>query len=359
MKRPVIAIEKGEKVFIPRKYRRIHNLCAIIYDQLTEIYKNDNYKSLQFSAFEFKDGDVDIEKLKEESIHALDWLKNNNRNEEIELVLTKHIVLALVSDFINFIFESMHCAKRGKLTVAYALLRKPLTDELLLLEQILSNRTDFINKLFHSGNPEDYDPSNKNVDKLKIIKNALTKLDVPFFQDYEFIHELRYDKASDMGINGITNHALHIVTKDRNYRTEEQNLNFIFSQKDDMERYYWQYYFVVPYLLIYAVCIIDKILFSILTDDDNQCLSIVKHFRRYVGFVLFTEYRSGKRINGVFKTISNGVNLTCPKCKNHLTINRADYILFFETELIVCPNCLINILNKENVKVIGNAIGMV
>ncbi|WP_462394128.1 hypothetical protein [Alistipes indistinctus] len=356
--RPILAIEKGEKVFIPRKYRKIHNLCAIIYDQLTEIYTEKNYKALFYTVFNFDQNDVNIDQLKNEGIHVLDWLKINNRNEDIELALTKQIVPALVSDFINFIFESMHCAKRGKMTVAYALLRKPLTDELLILEQILLDRTTFIDKLFHSGNPEDYDPSRKDIDKKEIIKNILDILDNPFFEDYEFIYDLRYNKASPMGINGISNHALHIVTRDRNYKTENQNLNFIFSQEEDMARYYMQYYFVVPYLLIYAVSIIDKILFSILTDEDNQNLSIVKQFRRYIGFILFTEYNTGKKLNVAFKGISKGLTLICPKCKSQLVMDRADFNLFFETEIIICPNCLINILTQENVKAISKAFDL-
>ncbi|WP_418409172.1 hypothetical protein [Alistipes sp.] len=354
--RPTLVIEKGEKVFIPCKYRKIHNLCAIIYDQLTEIYKEKNYKPLFSTVFEFKDGDVDIDQLKKENIHILDWLKINNRNEEIELALTKHIVPALVSDFLNFIFESMHCAKRGKMTVAYALLRKPLTDELLILEQILLDRKAFIDKLFHSGNPEGYDPSSRNINKQEIIKNVLTVLDIPFYQDPEFIYDLRYNKASPEGINGISNHALHIVTRDRNYKTENQNLNFIFSQEDDMARYYMQYYFVVPYLLIYSVSIIDRILFSILNDEDNENLRVVKQFRRYIGFILFTEYSTGKRINAAFKDISRGLMLTCPRCEKQLPIDRADCKFFFETEIILCPHCFINILTKENIKVIRNTL---
>ena len=69
--RPTLVIEKGEKVFIPRKYRKIHNLCAIIYDQLTEIYKEKNYKPLFSTDFEFKDGDVDIDQLKKENIQSV------------------------------------------------------------------------------------------------------------------------------------------------------------------------------------------------------------------------------------------------------------------------------------------------
>lgn len=70
------------------------------------------------------------------------------KNKDLELILTKHIILSITSDFINFVFESLYCAKRGKITVAYALIRKPFTDELLILEQLLYNRSDFIYRFF-------------------------------------------------------------------------------------------------------------------------------------------------------------------------------------------------------------------
>ena len=47
--------------------------------------------------------------------------------------------MSVLADFVNFTFESLSCAMRGKMAVAFALLRKPFTDELLIFEQILDN----------------------------------------------------------------------------------------------------------------------------------------------------------------------------------------------------------------------------
>jgi len=357
---PILAIYKNEEVPLPTKYHKINNLCAIIYDQLTEIYKESNYNELLETSLEFGENTQYIEQLKKGEIHPLDWLKKNELNPEIELVLTKQIILAVASDFINFMFESMYNAKRGKMTVAYALLRKPLTDELLIFEQILGDKSDFINRFFHKGNPEDYDPSDRDLNKLKIIENAINKTRLPIFPSSEFIYDLRYNKKCDYGINGISNHALHIVTRDRNYKTSNQNFNFVFSQHDDIERYYEHYYNLVPYLLIYSVSIIDEIVFGILKDEDNQNLRTVKEFRRFVGLILLTEYTSisRKRKNKkIFKELSKELVLTCPKCKAKNVIERADCELFFETEVFLCTKCFENLLSTiESVKTIENAL---
>lgn len=350
-------ILENEKVFIPKKFYKVNDLCAIIYDQLTEIYKEKNYKPLLKTSVKFKDSHIDIDKLESGELHMLDWLKKNELNEEIELVLTKHILLAVVSDFINFIFESMHCAKRGKMTVAYALLRKPFNDELLILEQLLTDRKNFIIKFFHIGDPDGYDPSDKKLDKKRIISESINKIRANQFLSPDLIYDLRYNKAFEAGINGYTNQALHIVTKDRNYKTTEQNFNFVFSQKEDMQSYFNNYYFVVPHLLIYAVSVIDEIIFSLLTDKDNQAIRTIKEFRRMIGFILFTEYTkvTNKTKNKkIFKSISEVLEIECPECKHKNNLDRDDCILFFETEIFICVKCYSNLLTTmKSVEIIG------
>lgn len=162
----MIYIKEKEKVNLPKKYHKINNVCAFIYDQLTEIFAENTYKGLLSTKFNvqpnlmtsFKDG----------TIHPLDLLKQHQLDDELTTILTKHITMSIVSDMVNFIYESFSCAKKGKMTVAYALLRKPFTDELLILEQLLYDPKDFINRFFHSGNIEEYDPSLANIDKKKM-----------------------------------------------------------------------------------------------------------------------------------------------------------------------------------------------
>lgn len=353
-----LTIENGEKIFLPKKYHKINNLCAIIYDQLTEIYKDLNYEDLKKTDIKFKGNERLLNELRAGYINALDWLKLNEMNSEIEVVLTKQILLSIVSDFINFMFESMHCAKRGKVIVAYALLRKPLTDELLILEQLLGNRTEFINKFFHSGNPDDYDPSNKNIDKKTIIEQAIKKLRIGIFTSSDFIYDLRYNKSFEAGINGISNHALHIVTKDKNYKTSNQSLNFVFDQKEKFDRYYKHYYELVPYLLLYSVSIIDELVFDLLPDENNQNLKTVKEFRRLIGLILTLEYSgySKKKSKVMFDKMLENLIITCPNCGRKNQIERADCELFFETEVLLCTNCFEQLLsNDDSIKIIESS----
>lgn len=351
-----IEISKDEDVKLPKEYYKIHNLCAIIYGQLSEIYKDELYKELFVTGFSFKDEQEfnSLNSIKEQGTHILDWLNNTGKQNELEIVLSKHLLTALVFDMLNFIFESLFCAKRGKMTVAYALLRKPFTDELLILEQLLVDRKGFINKFFHSGVPEEYDPSNRNINKLDIISKAIKALNNPLFKA-DFINEVRYDKSCNYGINGRSNHALHIVTRDKNYKTENQNFNFIFSTENDLEIYYRHYYTIIPNLLIYATAIIDKLTFSFIENTQSVNRKILKDFRRTLAMVFSLEYtaKGERKDTPFFDMIKELLTLECPNCNYSASIERADCELFLQTELFLCPKCLNNILDDDSIKIIG------
>ncbi|WP_192821586.1 hypothetical protein [Rufibacter sp. LB8] len=267
----MLYIEDGDEVKLPKKFHSINNLCAIIYDQLTEILTDENYISLKKTMIPFdKESQILISEFDNGEINPLDWLKENKLNDALATVLAKHISMSILSDFVNFIYESLSCARKGKMSVAYALIRKPLTDELLIFEQILNDKNEFVDRFFHDGLPSTYDPSERSLDKGQIIANAFEKIKAKFTLNKDIIYQLRYDKSCKAGINGISNQALHIVTKDSNYRTANQDLNFVFSNHDDLEKYFIHYYNFVPYLLIYSVAVIDELIFSLLPDNEQQ-----------------------------------------------------------------------------------------
>jgi hypothetical protein len=357
----MLYIQKGEKSRLPRKFRTVNNLCAHIYDQLTEIFTQEHYQKLTSTDIPIdREKQILVKEFESGKLHALDWLAENKLDKELTTVLTKHIVLSVVSDFVNFMYESMNCAKNGKFTVAYALLRKPLTDELLLLEQILYDKDDFIKRFYHQGEPIDYDPSSNKLDKKSIIKNALASLNPKGFFTEDLIYQLRYDKTCASGINGISNHALHIVTQDKNYRTCKRNLNFVFSVDEDHQEYLHHYYYFVPYLLMYSVAIVDEIIFSFLPEEDFQNLKAVKAFRRIVGFILWTEKtktESRKKTTILMKNLEDVLNFDCHNCNHNNRLKRADYELFFESEILLCEKCFESILiSKESLKPIHDFI---
>ena len=339
----MIYIEKDDKVLLPKKYHFVHNTCVIIYDLIGEIIKSPTYKELTATSIKLEKGDKEIVDRLDRDIHVLDWLKATGRKDQISIVLGKHVLCSIISDLCSFIYESLNCARKGKMSVAYSLLRKPLTDELLLLEQLLVNRDELIERLYHSGEPKQYDPSARAVGAegiKQIIEESVKLLGGHALFDFDLIYKLRYDKTASNGLNGIMNHAHHIVTTDPNYKTEKRNLNFIFSVEDDYKRYWEHYYYFVPYLLIYTSAIVDRIAFNLL--QTNEELRAVKELRRYIAFAFWsdkTPVRQPKLGNEVLKALGQAIAIKCKKCKIENNFNKADFKHFLLTEEFLCSNC--------------------
>lgn len=344
----MLYISDEDEAVLPKKYRNLNNLCAILYDQIVECFSHAEFLKTNVD-FDPKKHKL-IEEFKNGEINVLDWLQTNEFDDELSEVVAKHLVLAILSDFANFLYESLSCAQRGKTTVAYSLLRKPFTDELLILEQLHHDFKEFVDRFYHSGNPDDYDPSSHLIDKKEIIKNAVSKIDTNYIFTEDMLYDLRYNKEMKAGINGISNQAIHIVTRDRNYKTANQGLNFVFFKEDDVQDNWKHYYYFVPYLLLYSACLIDEIIFGFLNDKKIESNRQVKKFRRFLGMLFWSEWSSDNKSQTskeMFKFMSENIKLNCHKCKKEIDLVKADFRLFFETEMFLCTTCFDNLMLIE------------
>lgn len=358
----ILEIQEGDKVHLPKNLHETHNTCAIVYDLISEFIINDNYEFLKNTNFKFEEHHIKIDELKNNSITGLEWLKENNLTDQIEIVLTKKILIGVLGDLLNFVFESLHCAKRGKMTVAYSLIRKPISDSLLILEELLTDRKNFIKNFHFDGDINKYDPSRRNLDKFKIIESAINKLGFKALFDANYIHELRYDKKSPIGLNSMSNQAIHIVTKDKNYQTEKGELNFVFSSKENQEYYYNHYYTLVTYLLIYSSSIIDELTFSLTDNIDHHNIFIIKEFKRLIALLLFGENQNQSKLPNensslVFNEISSNVIIECEHCKTKNIISKPDCILLFKSNLLLCSNCFVD-LKKTSINSVIEKINL-
>lgn len=345
----MLYISEDDEVVLPKEFHKSNNLCAILYDQIAECFSYAEYlnTNIEFD----RDTHKLIDEFRNGEINALEWLQANEFDDELSEVVAKHLVLAILSDFVNFTYESISCAQRGKTTVAYSLLRKPFTDELLMLEQLHYDFKEFVDRFYHSGNPDDYDPSSRSIDKKQIIKNAISNIDTNYIFTEDMLYDLRYNKEMKAGINGISNQAIHIVTKDRNYKTQNQGLNFVFFKEEDVQVHWKHFYYFVPYLLLYSACLVDGIIFNFLKDENTHKARDIKKFRRFLGMLFWSEWSSdGKSETSkeMFKFMSETIKLDCEKCDEEIDLVKADFELFFETEFFLCPSCFENLMLVES-----------
>jgi hypothetical protein len=337
----MLIIEPGDEVVLSQKYHSAHNVSVHLHDQMVNILVNDAYDEFRRARFDITDEMVLVKEMRNQEVGILDFFEANGMRNEVTDVLVRDIVQALLTDFLHFIHESLSAAKRGKISVAYALLRKPLTDLLLLLEQILVNKQDFIDRFHYAGAPVGYDPSFANLDKKTIVAAATAKLVLCELFSNDIIYELRYDKSAKYGIAGSTHQALHIVTRNPHFHTRDRDFNFIFDTVDSIDGYWANYYHVVPYILCYAASVMDEIVFDFMPSRERA--KWVKNIQRFVLFTAFQEEKPSQEIAGseneMFTPILNALTHSCKTCAHEIHFTKPDLILFGQSTVILCDNC--------------------
>ena len=337
--------ENQEEIPLKQEFHFSHNFCLVLYDLMGEFLKKDAFVELRNHKFEVQNdqGYKNMEELRSGKIHVIEWLKENDLTDELVTIITKNIVSALIADFSNFIYEALRCAMHGKTTVAYALMRKPLTDILFLFEMILEDKKGFIEKFYLNGDPDNYDPSNKKFDeayKKDLIAHAKSKIINSAGIDENLIYQLRYDKSMLQGFNPITNQALHIVTRDKHYKTEKQNLNFVFQGPKGVEDHWEHIYFFIPYLLNYTVGVVENIVYDLIDVQDE--VKEMRTLKVFSGLLLWMKQgKISEKIN--FDNIKTPMK--CDSCGKVNDVDMVDFELYYKTDLLICRYCSESLLN--------------
>ncbi len=242
---------------LPEVHDLAHDLCFVVHDMLAQLLKSgeDGGFFRTTIAFEGEEDRVAFE----QSEDIFDWLEKTQRLNDRTSILTTTVFPAILSDMLHCIYEALESSRKAKLNVTYMLLRKPIQENLFLLETIVINPNDFAAKLA-------VDPlklRGKNVGGLdahtRRIQRVLEELGEEGRFSAEYIAQLRYNKNEEDGFDGICNHAIHLFTEHKAIRTTPLNINFIFSGWEEKCTQWAYLYSRLPYLLIYALCVIEHL----------------------------------------------------------------------------------------------------
>jgi hypothetical protein len=185
------------------------------------------------------------------------WLQTCGYSDVVRDLYYRQIYVGLLSDMCHFLYEALQSSRKGKLAVAYSLLRKPLKDNLLCLERLLTEPDDML-RAFDSDRSavELATESLCQERKRKIIADAANQALVEGCIDPGKIYELRYDKSSVVSFEPIWQKAIHLVTTSSHYTTESGNLNFVFS--GDSERIsQWDFmYSYLPVVMFHTYSVV-------------------------------------------------------------------------------------------------------
>lgn len=338
----VVLVESYISELLPSKYRKRHQFMLYLYDILVDILvKADKYQLSNLS-FEFTNK-VD------DKIDLFDELERQRDVEISEIVFIPHIFFSILRDLNYYLFESLSCIERGKVTVAFSLARKPFQDNLFYLSWMLVRPHEFIEKVQY-GSPEEYDVSDLKSKKEMVI-NLFSKVkelvqSEDNLLDYskelinpELLYDVVYNRKSENSLTSAFDRSIHLVTRNKNYPTEKRNLNFIFSDDKIWDDFWQLFYEKIPYILIYLVEVAIAI-FEKYFDIDSEIVTLNRYIRNLkIVFALSGE--ENKELESIFDLLfsSDNLSMVCEECRKPYEFNTILVKELKEDYLYTCQSC--------------------
>lgn len=185
----------------------------------------------------------------------LDCMLRIQEPEKIASFLNRTVYPFLLGDFLHYIYEALECSRKGKTTVAFSLLRKPLKESLFVLEILSSDPQDFACRFrddiatLYSNDKTVKDKEKWHEDRVRSALVAANALDM---FDPAYIAQLRYSHNEEDSFAGSFDKATHLVTNRQAIKTEPLNFNFIFSDHESLATHWAYIYSRLPYLMSYV-----------------------------------------------------------------------------------------------------------
>jgi len=227
---------------------------------MVELLRSGEEHGIFNTIISFADGADSVAFEQAEDIFV--WLEEKQKISERADILRVVVFPAILSDMLHFIYEALESSRKAKLNVTYALLRKPLQENLFILESIARDSVGFAEQLAT-------DPLRLRATKMggsvvhsQLIGGLLQKLGVEDQFDAQYLAQLRYEKCDD-GFDGICNTAMHLFTEHPKIRTENLDINFIFSSWDHKFSQWAYLYSRLPYILAYTREVVEHVCESI------------------------------------------------------------------------------------------------
>lgn len=255
------------KTFLPEFLMPAHNLCFLSHDILLQLLRSGEKQRVFDAEFEFRDESERAELGR--CVDIFEWFERTGRTTDRNDVLRRRVFPAVLSDFLHFIFEALETSRKGKLTTSYALLRKPLQDNLFLLEVIAADVERFGADLAEDPVKLESRTAGDRLAHSLRIASVLQATGEDGRFDADFLAQLRYDKSTEDSFAGASNQALHLFTDHKAIRTEPLNINFVFSDWEAKQTQWYYLYSRLPYLLIYARRLVEHVCAAIAKSDPS------------------------------------------------------------------------------------------
>ena len=199
-----------------------HNFLIVCNNYVVSILKMaEKYK---WSSIQINLKEKDKIKL-EKCDNKLEYLRKHGYATVVNKLLYRHMLFSLISDYNLYINDAISCASKKHFGTAFTLLRKPLKDNLLLIELFYTKGYRTISKFLNEPIENYAIDKIKEKDKKIIIRKCCKKIN---FFTAKKMYDLRYSKKSKVTLEKIWNKTSHIITTCKDYKTINRKFKYCF-----------------------------------------------------------------------------------------------------------------------------------
>ena len=314
---------------IEPQYGPSHNFLVYRNDVLVSFLKYVDCEKLSSVKINFKNKEDEhsFADLKEGS-DIFDWMEEHGYSDEMYELEYRHTFFSLVADFCHYMLESFECAAKKKVAVAYALLRKPLRDNLYYIEWLAAEREDLLDKLA-KGKAKDLVINKSNAKK---YIEKVEKIYGIAHQDGFF--NFRYDKNDRMSLEKIWNKANHVITTHYYTKSAQGELNFVVLDEERIDEFTRYYYCVVPLVMSYAVDLIVAMFERII--NVNPMTNVINRVLKLARQACTAD---GKFFQDALNILEvDEIPFFCPHCGNEIHMN-LDILFELMNNMFKCEEC--------------------
>jgi hypothetical protein len=250
-------VKPFESRHLPPRFDVAHAVAFFFNDQLAALVRDLEASGALSMSIDLPEQERASLEAMEDGAPVFDWLITNGRLDIVN-DLTYRQLTAVVADACHFLSESLISSGKGKTTVAYSLLRKPLKESLLLLEWLSVEPDAFLAK-FHGVTTDGYVLNRlSEPERRRVIDESVKRVNARGITS-DLLWLIRFDKNYSNSLETLWTKATHLVTTVKASATEPGNLNFIFSGIDAKEDQWEHYYRIVPMVLYYFVEVAEHV----------------------------------------------------------------------------------------------------
>jgi hypothetical protein len=322
---------------IPEKYQAQHEFCFHLHDLMGSLLVQMEIQKAGHIRFEIESEEDKI--LLSSGIHILDFLDKSGRGDLERRAVVNHVCNALFSDMLHFVYEALRALEKRKYTVAFALLRKPFKEGLLIAAQMCADEASFFDKMKSDAkNLLNFSRDKREEEIRALLANASRASRGSSFTNPDALYDALFNFNNEMGLAGLFDKATHLATEFKRNQTEDYNLNFIFKNPEDDDIYSGGTYSQIAMVLLF-IHIMQIELYGRMREPS----------KKYQNWMLFTSIGAFEALFTKGRSrMTNFVNthfaelMQCPICEDKIRIKKVDAPRLFIGERLDCNQCLTN-----------------